>query len=125
MRHYRWSLLALGAVLLLAAGLSSAAPPKKCPAGKLVRVIDGARGCAPAKAFRPQITTLSPAAALFRQELGSRLVKLRLKNGRVIQAGIPRRFRRTQSPRSPRLRLTLSPRSTWRAPAGPTHAVTA
>ncbi len=71
-------------VLLVSVGPASPAAVKKCPKGKVTRVINGKRACVAAKAYRQRVTRLTPGAVELQRVLTGGPIKLRQKNGRVV-----------------------------------------
>jgi hypothetical protein len=89
----RWLvLIGVGALAAsLVGGPSSAAPPKKCPKGKVARVTDGKRACVPAARFRQRATPPpSATASLVQQTIAGGPITLRLKNGKPARPPLPK-----------------------------------
>lgn len=90
----RW-LVGLGAAALILSslgGAASAAPPKKCPKGKVTRVANGTRACLPAARYRARPKPPTPAAALLRSSLGRAVPGLRPRAGGTVPRAIPARL---------------------------------
>jgi hypothetical protein len=99
-------LLALATVVATAG--PAAAAVKKCPKGKLARVVNGKRTCVAAKAFRQRVTRATPSALALTRVVGDWPVKLRQTNGRVVTDTLPPKLGREVTAAYPALEAELT-----------------
>ncbi len=92
MRRVTFVLLVTALVAGLSAGsvVPADGAVKKCPKGKVTRVVNGKRTCASPARFRQRATPPpSAAAAQVRQVLAGGATELRLRNGRLAKPPLP------------------------------------
>jgi hypothetical protein len=88
MRRFGWLLLSSLLAIAVVGGTTQAAPAKRCPGGKVLRVANGTKACVSAKAYRQRPATTSAAAADLERST-RRPGALRLRNGKAVASVVP------------------------------------